>query len=131
MPQKRQTKSQAVDLSGRNRPGVPMEVPTPEPLAGSRTPIEPQHSDVKVFKDPVLKQMPPVFGTAQPPAGLSGLLRKLAYRYPTNWARRWMVLMLADRVDAVEHGMRRSLRGSAALASVLLVGGLTLKFLRN
>jgi hypothetical protein len=129
MPRK-ETKSRAVDLDGRNRPGVPMEL-KPEPLPGSRTPIEPQHSDVKVLKDPVLKHMPPVFGTAQPPAGLSGVLRKLAYRYPTNWARRWMVLMLADRVDAVEHGMRRSLRGGAALASVLLLGGLTLKFLRH
>jgi hypothetical protein len=103
----------------------------PEPLPGSRAPIEPQHSDVTVLKDPVLKQMPPVFGTAQPPAGLSGVLRKLAYRYPTNWTRRWMVLMLADRVDAVEHGMRRSLQSSAALATVLVLGGLTLGFLRN
>lgn len=129
MPRK-ETKGRAVDLDGSNRPGVPMEH-KPEPLAGSRAPIEPQHSDVKVLKDPLRKELPPVFGTAQPPAGLSGVLRTFAYRYPDNWARRWMVLMLADRVDAVEHGMRRSLRGGTALAAVLLLGGVTLKFLRH
>ena len=129
MPRK-ETKGRAVDLDGRNRPGVPMEL-EPEPLPGSRAPIEPQHSDVKVLKDPARKQMPPVYGTAQPPAGLSGVLRRLAYRYPDNWARRWMVLMLADRVDAVEHGMRRSLRGGAALAAVFILGGVKPKVLRR
>jgi hypothetical protein len=129
MPRK-QTNGGAPDLDPRNRPGVPMEVP-PEPRPGARTPIEPQHSDVKFYKGADRKQMPPVYGTAQPPAGLSGLLRKLAYRYPDSQARRWMVLMLADRVDAVEHGMRRSLQGGIALAAVLVVGGVTLKLLRH
>lgn len=129
MPQK-ETKGRAVDLDGRNRPGVPMEL-KPEPLPGSRVPIEPQHSEVKVFKDPVRKTLPPVYGTAQPPAGLSGVLLRFAYRYPDNRARRWMMLLMADRVDAVEHGMRRSLRAGAALAAVLVVGGVTLQFLRR
>jgi hypothetical protein len=130
MPRK-QTKGRAPDQDMRKRPGVPMEDVTPEPRPGARTPIEQQHSDVTFFKGADRKQMPPVYGTAQPPAGLSGLIRKLAYRYPDSQARRWMMLMLADRVDAVEHGMRRSLQSSAALTAVLVVGGLTLKFLRN
>jgi hypothetical protein len=130
MPRKQQTKARAVDLSARKRPGVPMEKPA-EPLAGSRTPIEPQHSDVKVFKHESRASLPPVYGTAQPPAGLSGLLRKWAYSYPDNWARHWMMLMVADRVDVLEHNVRRSLPGGAALATVLLLGGLTLKLLRH
>ena len=130
MPRKQQTKARAVDASRRNRPGVPMERP-PEPLAGSRTPIEPQHADVKVFKHESRADLPPVYGTAQPPAGLSGLLRKWAYGYPDNLTRHWMMLMLADRVDVLEHNVRRSLRGAAGLAAVLVLGGVTLKLLRR
>jgi hypothetical protein len=46
----------------------------------------------------------PVFGTAQPPRGLSGAIRKLAYaRYSEARAAHWLLLVLADRVDAIEH----------------------------
>jgi len=46
-----------------------------------------------------LGALTPVFGTAQPPAGLSGILRRMAYRVPEHRPRHWMPLMLADRVD--------------------------------
>jgi hypothetical protein len=124
-----ETLGPAVDLNPRNRPGVPMEKAA-EPLPGSREPIEPQHSDVKVLKDPH-RPVTPVFGTAQPPTGLSGLLRRFAYGYSDNYARRWVVLLLADRVDALEHSVRRSLRASAGLAAVVICGGLTVMLLRR
>ena len=129
MPQN-DTRGRAVDLDARNRPGVPMEK-DPQPLPGSRAPIEPQRSDVRIFKDALPTPMPPVFGTAQPPAGLSGLIRKLAYRYPDNMARRWMMLLLADRVDVLEHTVRRSLPASAGVAAALLLGGVTYGLLRR
>ena len=45
----------------------------------------------------------PVFGTAQPPAGLSGAIRKLAYRrFSEGRAAHWLLLIAADRVNAVE-----------------------------
>lgn len=114
------------DLEPSSRPGIPMETQA-QPLAGARTPIEPQHSEVPVFKHAGRKQMPPVYGTAQPPKGLSGLLRKTAYSYPDHWARHWMVLLLADRVDVWEHRLRRSLPGGPAAVATLLVGRLTLR----
>lgn len=120
------TQGSAVDLDMRRRPGVPMEL-NPEPLPGARAPIEPQRSGAKVLKDPARKQLPPVYGTAQPPAGLSGLLRRLAYRYPANRARRWLMLMLADRVDVVEHSRGSPLRVGALFAGGLLAGGFMLK----
>jgi hypothetical protein len=47
--------------------------------------------------------LPPVFGTACPPKGLSGAIRKLSYaRYSEGRAAHWLLLMLADRVDTVE-----------------------------
>lgn len=130
MPQN-DTRGRAVDLDARNRPGVPMEK-DPQPLPGSRAPIEPMQPDAGIFKDALPQPMPPVFGTAQPPAGLSGLIRRFAYRYPDNLTRRWMLLMLADRVDVLEHGpLRRSLPAGAGVAAVLLFGGLTYRLLRR
>jgi hypothetical protein len=49
----------------------------------------------------------PVFGTAQPPKGLSGAIRKLSYaRYSEGRLAHWMLLVLADRVDAWEEHLR-------------------------
>jgi hypothetical protein len=45
----------------------------------------------------------PVFGTAQPLKGLSGLIRRRAYdRYSEGQLAHWLLLVLGDRVDAVE-----------------------------
>jgi hypothetical protein len=49
----------------------------------------------------------PVFGTSTPPRGLSGVIRKFAYRkYSEGRAAHWLLLILADRVDAVEHHLQ-------------------------
>jgi hypothetical protein len=49
----------------------------------------------------------PVFGTAQPPSGLSGVLRRFAYaKFSEGRAAHWMILLYADRVDALEHHLR-------------------------
>ena len=53
------------------------------------------------------KFLTPVFGTAQPPKGLSGAIRKVSYaRYSEGRAAHWLLLMLADRVDAVEEHVK-------------------------
>jgi hypothetical protein len=45
----------------------------------------------------------PVFGTAQPPKGLSGAIRRYAYRqFSEGRAAHWLLLVAADRVNAVE-----------------------------
>jgi hypothetical protein len=48
----------------------------------------------------------PVFGTAQPPRGLAGALRKYAYSFSEGRAAHWMILLYADRVDALEHHLK-------------------------
>ena len=49
----------------------------------------------------------PVFGTAQPPKGLSGAMRKLSYaRFSEARLAHWMLLVAADRVDAWEEHLR-------------------------
>src|SRR4051794_4250945 len=45
----------------------------------------------------------PVFGPAQPPKGLSGAIRRFSYRrFSEGRAAHWLLLIAADRVDAVE-----------------------------
>jgi hypothetical protein len=49
----------------------------------------------------------PVFGTAQPPKGLSGVIRRFSYRrFSEGRAAHWLLLIAADRVDAWEHHLR-------------------------
>jgi hypothetical protein len=49
----------------------------------------------------------PVFGTAQPPHGLSGALRTLSYaRFSEARAAHWLLLVAADRVDAAGAHLR-------------------------
>jgi hypothetical protein len=49
----------------------------------------------------------PVFGTGQPPKGLSGAIRKYSYaKYSEGRAAHWLLLVLADRVDAWESHLR-------------------------
>ncbi|WP_224372923.1 hypothetical protein [Hyalangium versicolor] len=114
------------DLDPSQRPGVPMEL-EPQPLAGAQVPVTPQHSDYPVMVHGGRQGMPPVFGTAAPPKGLSGVIRKVAYKYPDHWARHWMMLMMADRVDSWEHNLRRGL----PVAAVLVIGGLTVRWLKR
>ena len=48
----------------------------------------------------------PVFGTAQPLSGLSGAMRRYAYKFSEGRAAHWMILLYADRVDAGEQHLR-------------------------
>jgi hypothetical protein len=43
-----------------------------------------------------------VFGTSTPPSGLSGAIRRIAFRYSESSYGHWLPLMLADRVSVVE-----------------------------
>lgn len=43
-----------------------------------------------------------VFGTPLPPRGLSGRIRRYAFRFSENSYGHWLPLLLADRVDEIE-----------------------------
>ena len=87
------------------RPGVPMET-DPHP-AGSAHWDEPErmpNPGDKVLKRTNLDEMTPVYSSAVPPRGMSGAMRRAAYEIPEYKTSHWLVLLLADRVDAIEHG---------------------------
>jgi hypothetical protein len=100
------TPTLAVDHDRASRPGTPKER-RPAPWPNAIYPPEPQRSSVKVFRHGGPHEpMPPVFGTAVPPQGLSGRIREAAYRHPDHVMRHWTMLLFADRVDVWERRAR-------------------------
>lgn len=89
------------DKDAGDRPGVPRET-QPEPLTHTNTLVRQQTDEPKPLVGPN-RFLTPVYSTALPARGVSGLLRRVAYKYPDYKARRWMLLLAADRVDVIEH----------------------------
>ncbi len=113
-----------IDADPSSRPGVPAER-EPAPTSGARQPVQ-QQSVIGITVTRLPGQtLTPVYGTAQPPRGLSGLLRRRAYAIPPHLTRHWALLLAADRIDAIEHRPGR-LAGMALMLGGLVAGGLSL-----
>src|SRR5919202_4394682 len=92
-----------VDLDPNDRPSVPKEKFDPT-LSGAHWEF-PERQPEKWPRERSIEHefLTPVFGTSCPPKGLSGVLRKFAYaRYSEGRAAHWLILLAADRVDAIE-----------------------------
>ena len=65
-------------------------------------PSQQRDSDVEILQSIEHVRRPAVFGTATPPSGISGMIRRLAFRWSeSNWIH-WLMLMGADRINVVE-----------------------------
>ena len=82
------------DLGSHRAPDPALSHPLP--------PLARQAAHGTILRSAERAGLTPVFGTSVPPAGLSGQLRRLAYRGPEDRMRRWLLLTLADRVDVGE-----------------------------
>lgn len=93
-----------VDLDPADRPSVPRLQPQ-EGLTGAHWEFPERQPELHPRERSIEHAfLTPVFGTTLPPKGLSGVIRRLSYRrYSEARAAHWLLLMLADRVDAVEH----------------------------
>jgi hypothetical protein len=93
------------DLDPADRPSYPREQPGIE--TGARWDF-PERQPGKWPRERSVEHafLPPVFGTSTPPAGLSGAIRRYAYKYGEGRAAHWLLLMGADRVDAWEHHLK-------------------------
>lgn len=60
------------------------------------------------------QSMPPVYGTAVPLHGPSGLVRRIVDRYPDRVAAHW--LLLGDRVDSWGARVRGVFKGAVPLS---------------
>lgn len=114
---------EAADADPASRPGVPMYKRAGSSAEIVRPRLDQQQTDVEVLVGRDIGALTPVFGTCQPPRGLSGVLRRAAYKIPEHKAGRWMTLLFADRVDVWESRVRRHPILSALVVAAV-VGGI-------
>ncbi len=92
-----------VDADPRNDPTYPYRNRSADRgLKQNWTPPVAQRSDVEVLQSVEYVRRPAVFGTSSPPLGVSGMVRRAAFRWSeSNWLH-WLLLMGADRINVVE-----------------------------
>src|SRR5919107_875934 len=98
-----QIKGWGVDANPKNDPAYPMKKRNNGEHAGyswERPPQQPQ--SVEVLHSNERPNVTAAFGTSTPPAGLSGVIRRFAFKYSESSYGHWLPLMLADRVGVVE-----------------------------
>jgi len=95
------------DLDPANGPSVPKEQFDPAATGAhwdypeQQVEIEPRERSIEH------EHLTPVFGSSTPPKGISGAIRKYAYRrFSEARAAHWLILIAADRVDAIESHLR-------------------------
>jgi hypothetical protein len=96
-------KGWGIDADPRNEPTYPMKKYTGDDhnrINWERPPLQPL--SVEILKSNERPNLTAVFGTSTPPSGLSGVIRRFAFRYSENEYRHWLPLLLADRVNVVE-----------------------------
>jgi hypothetical protein len=78
------------DRTDLEQQGYSWERPTQQPI------------DVEILHSNERPNVTAVFGTASPPSGLSGMIRRWAFRWSENEYNHWLPLILADRINVVE-----------------------------
>ncbi|MDB5246496.1 MAG: hypothetical protein JWQ40_890 [Segetibacter sp.] len=61
-----------------------------------------QPIDVEILHSTERPGVSRVFGTSTPPSGLSGMIRRFAFKYSESTYLHWVPLVLADRINVVE-----------------------------
>jgi hypothetical protein len=96
-------KGWGIDADPKNDPTYPMKNRTNAEQTGyswERPTLQPV--DVEILHSNERPDITAVFGTASPPSGLSGMIRRFAFRYSENSYLHWLPLIMADRVNVVE-----------------------------
>jgi hypothetical protein len=98
-----QIKGWGVDADPKNDPTYPMKNRNDGEHAGYSWERPPQQPiTVEILHSNERPNVTSEFGTSTPPSGLSGVLRRIAFRYSESSYGHWLPLMLADRVSVVE-----------------------------
>ena len=106
-------KGWGIDADPKNDPTYPMRDRMnvgEDPLSKQR-PDNLQPVDEELLKSIERPNVSAVFGTPEPPSGLSGMIRRVAFKYSENEYTHWLPLVLADRVDVVEGVVTDLFRG--------------------
>jgi hypothetical protein len=91
------------DLDPADRPSVPRLKFDPA-ATGAHWDVPEQQTETRPRERSIEhERLTPVFGTSVPTRGLSGVVRRYAYRtYSEGRAAHWMLLLGADRINAIE-----------------------------
>lgn len=99
----RHIKGWGIDADPKNEPTYPMKKYTGDDhkrLNWQRPPLQPVI--VEILHSIERPNLTAVFGTSTPPSGLSGAIRRYAFKYSEGSWNHWLPLLLADRVNVVE-----------------------------
>jgi hypothetical protein len=92
-----------VDVDRTNDPTYPMRDRSQDDSPGMnwrRPPL--QTPTVEILQSVEHNRLPAVLGTSTPPSGLSGVIRRGAFRFSESQWAHWLLLLLADRINVVE-----------------------------
>jgi hypothetical protein len=90
------------DLDPADRPAVPRQRFDPAATGAHWELPEQQPEKYPRERSIEHERLTPVFGTSTPPRGVSGVVRRFAYRYSEGRAAHWLLLLGADRINSVE-----------------------------
>jgi hypothetical protein len=96
-------KGWGVDADPDNEPTYPMKKYTGDDhnRLNWERPVR-QIQTVEVLHSNERPDLTAVFGTSAPPSGLSGAIRRYAFKYSESSYSHWLPLILADRVNVIE-----------------------------
>ena len=96
-------KGWGIDADPENEPTYPMKKYTGDDHKRLNwiRPVQ-QPATVEVLHSNERPGLSAVFGTSSPPSGLSGAIRRYAFRYSEGSYGHWLPLILADRINMVE-----------------------------
>jgi len=96
-------KGWGVDADTENDPTYPIKRHSDGDHAGYSWERPPQQPvNVEVLHSNERPNVSAAFGTTLPPSGLSGMIRRAAFRFSESSYGHWLPLMLADRINMVE-----------------------------
>lgn len=96
-------KGWGIDADPKNDPTYPLKKRTDDEHDGYNwdRPTQ-QPIDIEVLHSVERPNITAVFGTSAPPSGLSGMIRRQAFKYGEGSFAHWIPLVIADRVNVVE-----------------------------
>jgi hypothetical protein len=99
----RHIKGWGIDADPRNEPTYPMKNYTGDDHNRLRyeKPLQ-QPVNMEVLHSNERPDVSAVYGTAAAPSGLSGIFRRLAFRFSESSYGHWIPLMFADRINILE-----------------------------
>ncbi len=96
-------KGWGIDADPENEPTYPMKKYTGDDhnrLNYERPPLQEVYEEILHSNERI--NLTAVFGTPLPPTGLSGAVRRFAFKYSEGKWAHWLALIFADRINVVE-----------------------------